>query len=66
MSAAQASLGREAAERDKAEIKAGKQLERVQLQMAELVRPLAVETQFIGFGCTAIAKECKLLGYVQL
>ena len=30
---AQASLGREAAERDKAEIKAGKQLERVQLQI---------------------------------
>ena len=44
-SQAQARLGREAAEREKVEAKAGKQLERVQLQMAEWVRPLNVESQ---------------------
>jgi hypothetical protein len=65
-SQAQASLGREAAEREKAEAKAGKQLERVQLQMAEWVRPLLVESAFVWFGWIAIARECQLVGYLQL
>ena len=55
-SQAQASLGREAAEREKAEAKAGKQLERVQLQMAEWVRPLIVENQTVRFGWLNMAK----------
>ena len=55
-SQAQASLGREAAERDKAEAKAGKQLERVQLQMAEWVRPIAMENQSLHFGWFMMAK----------
>ena len=65
-STAQGSLGREAAEREKAEAKAGKQLERVQLQMAEWVRPLNVNSTFLYFGWTAIARECKLLDYLGL
>jgi hypothetical protein len=65
-SQAQASLGREAAERDKAEAKAGKQLERVQLQMAEWVRPLCANCVFLMHGWNAIARECKLLGYLDL
>ena len=65
-SEAQATLGREAAERDKAEAKAGKQLERVQLQMADWVRPLNVENQLVWHGWIAIARECKLLGYQRL
>jgi len=63
---AQASLGLEAAEREKAEAKAGKQLERVQLQMAEWVRPLAMETHSVTFGWRAIAKELQLQGYLNL
>jgi hypothetical protein len=63
---AQASLEREAAEREKAEAKAGKQLERVQLQMAEWVRPLTVESAILVHGWIAIARECKLLGYLRL
>ena len=52
-SKAQASLEQEAAERDKAEAKAAKQLERVQLQMAEWVRHSSWRTSpcFLG-GCT--------------
>jgi hypothetical protein len=46
-STAQASLGREAAEREKVEVKAGKQLERVQLQMAEWVRPFNADVHFV-------------------
>jgi hypothetical protein len=65
-SQAQASVLREAAEREKVEAKAGKQLERVQLQMAEWVRPLSVETNFVYFGWITIARECKLLGYLSL
>ena len=65
-SEAQASQGREAAERDKAEAKAGKQLERVQLQMAEWVRPLLIDNQIVLYGWIAIARECKLLGYLDL
>jgi hypothetical protein len=55
-SEAHASLEREAAERDKAEAKAGKQLERVQLQMAEWVRPLLMENQSLYFGWFMMAK----------
>ena len=65
-SQAQASLGREAAERENAEAKAGKQLERVQLQMAEWVRPLNMENSFVLLGWLAIARECKLGGYLGL
>jgi hypothetical protein len=65
-STAQGSLGREAAEREKAAAKAGKQLERVQLQMAEWVRPLNTNINIVGSGWFAIARECKLLGYLGL
>jgi hypothetical protein len=65
-SKAQASLELEAAEREKAEAKAGKQLERVQLQMAEWVRPLNVNSAFLCQGRMAIARECKLVGYLRL
>jgi hypothetical protein len=65
-SQAQASLGREVAERDKVEAKAGKQLERVQLQMADWVRPLVMDINFVLFGWVALARECKLLGYLRL
>ena len=58
-SAARASLEQEAAERDKAEAKAGKQLERVQLQMAEWVRPINVENQTLHFGWFNMAKVCR-------
>jgi hypothetical protein len=56
VSDARASLEQEAAERDKAEAKAGKQLERVQLQMAEWVRPIVIDTQTVTFGWFSIAK----------
>ena len=58
-SKAQASLEQEAAERDKAEAKAAKQLERVQLQMAEWVRPLVMENQSLHFGWFNMAKVCR-------
>jgi hypothetical protein len=63
---ARASLGREAAKREKAEAKAGKRLERVQLQMAEWVRPVNMEVSFAFFGLTSIANECGLSGYLKL
>jgi hypothetical protein len=59
-------LGREVAEREKAEAKAGKQLERVQLQMAEWVRPLVMESNTITYGWFAIAKELQLFRYLEL
>jgi hypothetical protein len=65
-SQAQARLGRKAAEREKAETKAGKQLERVQLQMAEWVRPINIENNTIFTGWFAIAKELQLVGYLDL
>ena len=65
-SKAQASLELEAAEREKVEAKAGKQLERVQLQMSEWVRPLVTNNTFVQFGWLAIARECKLRGYLGL
>jgi hypothetical protein len=65
-STAQASLEREAAERDKVEIKVGKQLERVQLQMAEWVRPLGGNSAMLWIGWFAIARELDLQGYLRL
>jgi hypothetical protein len=53
---ARASLEQEAAERDKAEAKAGKQLERVHLQMAEWARPLLIENMTIHTGWSEVAK----------
>jgi hypothetical protein len=53
---AQASLGLEMAEREKVEVKAGKQLERVQLQMAEWVRPLVIQNIFVWHGWSAVTK----------
>jgi len=58
-SAARASLEQEAAERDKAEAKAGKQLERVQLQMADWARPINVENQTVNIGWFTMAKVCR-------
>ena len=58
-SKAQASLELEAAEREKGEAKAAKQLERVQLQMAEWVRPINVENQTVNFGWFNMAKVCR-------
>ena len=55
-SEAQAALEREAAVREKAEAKAGKQLERVQLQMSDWVMPVLMETQAVGFGWFCMAK----------
>ena len=55
-SKAQASLEQEAAERDKAEAKAAKQLERVQLQMSEWARPLLMENLTLYFGWFKMAK----------
>jgi hypothetical protein len=55
-SEAHASLEREAAERDKAEAKAGKQLKHVQLQMAEWVRPITMENQLLNNGWRMMAK----------
>jgi hypothetical protein len=45
---AQTSLEREAAEREKAEVKAGKQLERVHLQLAEFVYPVQILAAHFG------------------
>jgi hypothetical protein len=59
-SQAQASLEREAAERERVEAKAGKQVERVQLQMAEWVRPLLMANTEIVWGWIGIAKELNL------
>ena len=53
---AQHEIAQEAADREKAEAKAGKQLERVQLQMAEWVRPMLAENQAMHFGWFNMAK----------
>ena len=53
---ARASLEQAATERDNAEAKAGKQLERVQLQMAEWVRPITMETLTVHHGWFYMAK----------
>jgi hypothetical protein len=58
-SEARASLEQEAAERDKAEVKAGKQLERVQLQMAEWVMPITIDNQSLNYGWFNVAKVCR-------
>jgi hypothetical protein len=65
-SKAQASLELEAAEREKVEAKAGKQLERVQLQMAEWVRPVSSNSAYLWQGWITLARECKFLGYLRL
>ena len=41
-------------------------MERVQLQMAEWVRPLNMNNSFVVFGWIAICRECKLPGYLRL
>jgi hypothetical protein len=41
-------------------------LERVQLQMSEWVRPLNVNANILVHGWIAIARECKLLGYLGM
>ena len=46
----------ETAERQRREDKAAKQLERVQLQMAERVYPLMMETNTIHYGWFTMAK----------
>jgi hypothetical protein len=53
---AQASLVLEAAEREKVEVKAGKQLEHVQLQTSEFVRPLVMDITLVYYGWAAMAK----------
>ena len=53
---AQHEIVQEAADREKAEAKAGKQLERVQLQMAEWVRPIAMQNAAVTFGWCNMAK----------
>ena len=53
---AQHEIVQEAADREKAEAKAGKQLERVQLQMAEWVRPILMENQLVYVGWFNMAK----------
>ena len=55
-SEAQVTLDREAAEREKAEARAGKQLEVVQLQMAEWVQPLSFNNISIIRGWQAVCK----------
>jgi hypothetical protein len=50
---AQTRLGREVAEWEKLEAKAGKQLECVQLQMAEWLRPLNIENSSLSQGWNA-------------
>jgi hypothetical protein len=53
---ARANLEQEAAEREKAEAKAGTQLERVQLPMAEWVSPIIAEKQLVHAGWFNMAK----------
>jgi hypothetical protein len=50
----------------KAEAKAAKQLERMQMQMTEWVRSLNVNSSSLLQGCIATCRECKLLGYLRL
>ena len=65
-SEAQAALEREAAVRDKAEAKAGKQLERVQLQMSDWVRPLVMNANTFTQSFHQVAFELDLDAYLQL
>ena len=63
---AQASLEREAAVREKAEAKAGKQLERVQMQMADFVRPLVTDIDTFAHALLYVARELDLRAYLEL
>jgi hypothetical protein len=63
-SQAQARLGRKAAEREKAEDRAGKQLERVQTQNTELVYPVGTMVQLFWSAFYRAALECGLEDYL--
>jgi hypothetical protein len=63
---AQASLEREAAVREQAEAKAGKQLERVQMQMADFVRPLVMDINTYCNALPNVAWELDLRAYLEL
>ena len=63
---AQASLEREAAVREQAEAKAGKQLERVQMQMADFVRPLVTDINICFTVLPYVARELDLRAYLEL
>ena len=41
-------------------------MERVQLQMAEWLRPINVNSAFLWLGWIAICRECRLVGYLRL
>ena len=62
--ASQHELIQEAAERQRAEDRAGKQLERVQIQNAELVYPLGTLGNLFTNAFTRAALECGLEGYL--
>ena len=63
---AQASLEREAAVREQAEAKAGKQLERVQMQMADFLRPLVADINNYWSALPYVARELDLRAYLEL
>ena len=63
---AQASTEREAAERDRVVAKAGKQLERVQLQMENCVQPLVAYQTIATAASVSMAFELGLEGYTKL
>ena len=63
---AQASLEREAAVREQAEAKAGKQLKRVQMQMADFVRPLVTDNNTFCYALSYVARELDLRAYLEL
>jgi hypothetical protein len=62
--ATQHKIIQESAERQRQEDKAGKQLERVQLQMAEWVRPLMIENLSFFHGWHAVCKVRRFHGAV--
>ena len=62
--ATQHELVQEAAERQRAEDRAGKQLERVQIQNAELVYSVGTLGNLFGWGFIRAALECGLEGYM--
>jgi hypothetical protein len=65
-SEAQASIEREAAERDKVEVKAAKQLERVQRQNKEFIYPAYVLTGHFMGGFDRAVFNCGCEGYIAL
>ena len=62
--ATQHQLSQEAAERQRAEDRAGKQLERVQIQNAELVYPVGTLVNQFAYAFHRAALECGLEGYL--